>query len=243
MKDYGPESFGELNAENYDAEHDPGTTDDSVALLAKLANGKKTLELAIGTGRVALPLAACGIDISGIEASPDMVTKMREKPGGKDIPVAIGDMACFELGDRFDFAFLIFNTLFNLTSQEAQISCFKSTAAHLNSGGAFLIETFVPDLSQYTGNQALRTRHVDAKSAWIEAIQHDPVNQIINYQRIRFSKDGMRLVPLPMRYAWPQEIDLMAKFAGLTLEARWGGWLNQPFSAHSRMHVSLYRKP
>ena len=243
MIEFNPETFGELNAEDYDALHDPGTTAESVALISELARQGKILELAIGTGRMALPLLARGHDVSGIEASPAMVEKLREKPGGADIPVVIGDMADVEIDGPFDFAFLVFNTLFNLTSQDAQVRCFQNVAERLAPGGAFLIETFVPDFSAYTGNQNVRTMQLGFQSLWLEAAKHDPTRQLVEFQRVRITNEGMKLVPLVMRYAWPQEVDLMARLAGLTLEHRWGGWEREPFTPDSKMHVSLYRKP
>ena len=243
MIEFNPETFGELNAEDYDALHDPGTTAESVALISELAGQGKILELAIGTGRMALPLLARGHDVSGIEASPAMVEKLRVKPGGADIPVVIGDMADVEIDGPFDFAFLVFNTLFNLTSQDSQVRCFQNVAERLAPGGAFLIETFVPDFSAYTGNQNVRTMQLGFQSLWLEAGKHDPTRQLVEFQRVRITNEGMKLVPLVMRYAWPQEVDLMARLAGLTLEHRWGGWQREPFTADSKMHVSLYRKP
>ena len=243
MIEFNPETFGDLNAEDYDALHDPGTTEESVALISELAGQGKILELAIGTGRMALPLLARGHDVSGIEASPAMVEKLRVKPGGADIPVVIGDMADVEIDGPFDFAFLVFNTLFNLTSQDSQVRCFQNVAERLAPGGAFLIETFVPDFSAYTGNQNVRTMQLGFQSLWLEAGKHDPTRQLVEFQRVRITNEGMKLVPLVMRYAWPQEVDLMARLAGLTLEHRWGGWQREPFTADSKMHVSLYRKP
>lgn len=242
MKGYGPQTFGELNAADYDALHDPGTTEEAVALLAELAQNGRVLELAIGTGRVALPLAARGIAIAGVEASPEMVAQLRKKPGGDAIPVAMGNMADMPVDGRFDFIFLIFNTLFNLTSQEEQLRCFANAAKHLNAGGAFLVEAFVPDVAQFRDGRSLTPVHLDFRSVTLEAAVHDPVTQVIEYQYIRMTPEGMRLTPLPMRYAWPAEIDLMAKLAGLELESRWGGWDRSPFVAESRMHVSVFRK-
>ncbi|KJS27038.1 MAG: hypothetical protein VR75_04880 [Hyphomonadaceae bacterium BRH_c29] len=189
--------------------HNPGTTEAAVDLLAVFALPGRTLELAIGTGRVALPLAARGCRIEGIEASPDMVAKLREKPGGADIPVTLGDMAVVKAEGEFDFIFLIFNTLFNLTSQAAQVACFRNAASMLA----------------------------------LEASIHDPTTQRIDYQVLRITKNGFQLTPLPMRYAWPQETDLMAELAGLSLENRWGGWDKSAFTADSRTHISVYRKP
>jgi len=242
LKKYGPSTFGELNAEDYDLLHDPGTTDEAVTLLAELIGKARTLELAIGTGRVALPLAKRGVPIEGMDASPDMVAKLKEKPGGDEIPVTIADMADFSLEGRFDFAYLIFNTLYNLTSQEEQVNCFECVSKCLNKGGAFLVEAFVPDLKRLVDGYHVRPRHVGFDTAVIELSVHDPVTQVINYQNIRMSEDGVRMIPLPMRYAWPSEIDLMARLAGLELDHRWGGWDRAPFTSNSDMHVSVYRK-
>ena len=243
MRGYGPETFGQLNAGDYDLLHNPGTTDAAVDLLADFALPGRTLEMAIGTGRVALPLARRGCRIEGIEASPEMIAKLREKPGGADIPVTMGDMAEVKAEGQFDFIFLIFNTLYNLTSQEAQVRCFRNAADMLAPGGAFLIEAFVPDLAQFHNNRGLKPRHIDVNSLALEAAIHDPVTQRIDYQYLRITPEGMRLTPLPMRYAWPQETDLMAQLAGLMPETRWGGWDRCAFTADSRMHISVYRKP
>jgi SAM-dependent methyltransferase len=242
VKDYDAKSFGDLHADEYDALHNPGTTEEAVDLLADLAGAGKVLELAIGTGRVALPLAARGLEVHGVEASEKMVAKLREKPGGENLPVTIADMADFSVRQEFDFVYLIFNTLCNLTSQAAQVSCFQSVARHLNPGGAFLIETFVPDLSRFTDGQSVRVKQLDFGSLILDAAVHDPVKQTIEFQRVGITEAGLKLLPLPMRYAWPAEIDLMAQLAGLELEARWGGWARTPFTAESDMHISVYRK-
>ncbi len=235
-------TFGSLYADEYDGRHNPGTTDLAVSLLAELAGAGKVLELAIGTGRVAIPLANLGIDVQGLEGSPDMVEQLRAKEGGDRIPVTLGDMTDVNVDDEFDFVFLIFNTFFNLTSQDAQVRCFENVAHHLNPGGGFLVETFIPDLSVFHNHRSIRTQHLDMDTLIIEAGLHDPVNQTIEYQRAYIDDSGVTLKPLPMRYAWPSEIDLMARSAGLSLEARWGGWDRQPFDGDSEMHVSLYRK-
>ncbi|MEM9667396.1 MAG: class I SAM-dependent methyltransferase [Pseudomonadota bacterium] len=242
MKEFGPATFGEMYADEYDTYHDPGTTVEAVYMIELLAGDARMLELAIGTGRMALPLKTRGLDVHGLEASPEMIAKLREKDGGEDIPVTLGDMADFELEDRFDFVFLVFNTLFNLTSQAKQLSCFESVGRCLNSGGKFLLETFVPDLSRFQNGQDVAVKRLDGEQVWIEAVVHDPVDQLLQYQRIRYTPDGVKLAPLPMRYAWPSEIDLMAKLAGLELVERWGGWQREPFNASSNMHVSVYEK-
>lgn len=242
MKDYDPTTFGELHAETYDGQHDPGTTDVSVEFLAELIGKGKVLELAIGTGRVAVPLAERGVTIHGLDASDKMLAKLKEKPGGKDIPLTVADMADFDLGETFDFLFLIFNTIFNLTSQAAQLKCFENVAKHLNPGGKFLVETLVPDLSAFKDGQRFRLNKMSADSVVFEVAAYDQTSQRIDHQRIHFSEEGSRLVPLPMRYVWPPEMDLMARLAGLELEQRWGGWDKCAFDAKSSMHISLYVK-
>lgn len=243
MKGYGPTTFGDLNAEAYDALHDPGTTEESVELIAELAGDGAILELAIGTGRMALPLAQRGLNISGFDASPDMLAKLAAKPGGAAIPAWIAEMASFELGQRFDFAFLVFNTLYNLTTQEAQVQCFQRVAAHLNPGGRFLVEAFMPTRERFRDTHAVRTRKVDFDSVLLEAVDHDPITQKVDYQYIRISKDGTALKPLPMRYVLPAELDLMAQLAGLVPVDKWGGWHKQALTASSDMYVALYERP
>ncbi len=241
--DFKPDTFGILNVEDYDETQDPGTTEEAVALISEIAGEGRILELAIGTGRVALPLAAKGHRVEGIEGSPEMVDKMREKPGGADIPVVIGDMADVAVEGVFDHVFLIFNTLFNLPDQEAQIRCFRNVADRLAPGGSFLIEAYVPDLSGFHDNQRVGVRKLDMENVWLEAVKHDPVQQRFEFQRVRITADGMKLVPFPSRYAYPPELDLMARLAGLTLDNRWGGWKKEAFTCTSAMHVSVYRKP
>ena len=243
MEPFSPETFGQLNADDYDEWQDPGTTEQSVALICELAGGGRVLELAIGTGRLALPLAEAGLDISGIDASPEMIAKLRQKPGGPALEVMLGDFAEVGVEGRFDHVFLAFNTLFNLQTQDEQLRCFRNVAARLAPDGSFLIDAFVPDFAAFTENQSVKTRHVGRDMAMIEAVQHDRAAQILEFQRMWFASGGTRLVPLRMRYAWPSEIDLMARLAGLELSDRWGGWQKQPFDMASRMHVSVYRKP
>lgn len=240
--DFGPATFGALNVEDYDAAHDPGTTQAAVSLISKIAGQGRILELAIGTGRIALPLADLGHDVSGIEGSPEMVAKMRQKPGGADIPVVIGDMADAEIAGTFDHIYLVFNTFFNLTSQEAQLRCVQNAALKLNKGGTFLIETFVPDFTGFVDGQRVSTKKLDMQTVWLEAATHDRARQLFEFQRIRITGDGVKLVPLPMRYAYPPEIDLMARLAGLELRDRWGDWEGSAFDASSTMHVSVYEK-
>lgn len=226
MFGFDPDTFGKFNAADYDETQDPGTTDAAVALISEVAAKGRLLELASGTGRITIPLAQLGYEVTGIEGSPDMVAKMRAKTGGEDIPVIIGDMADVAAGagagagGSFSHVCLIYNTLFNLPDQEAQIRLFANTAKVLKPGGTFLIETFVPKLDHFTDNQMVRTRHLDMESLWLEACNHDPVAQTFHFQRVRINQDGMKLVPFPMRYAYPPELDLMARLAGLSLKHR-----------------------
>ncbi|MEM9570312.1 MAG: class I SAM-dependent methyltransferase [Pseudomonadota bacterium] len=242
MKEFGPATFGQLNADEYDALHNPGTTEESVALIADLAGRGNILELAIGTGRMALPLAARGLDVSGFDASEEMLDILKSKPGGADIPTWVADMASFDLGQQFDFAFLVFNTLYNLTSQEDQVSCFQHVAKHLKPGGKFLVEAFMPSRERFELDQAVRTKFVDFDRVWLEAVQHDAVKQSLNYQRIRIDKNGTELKPLPMRYVWPSELDLMAQLAGLSPVAHWGGWQKQKLTSSSSFYVIVYER-
>jgi len=243
IENYAADTFGKLNAEDYDARHDPGTTEEAVSLLFDLASGRRTLELAVGTGRIALPLAERGLDITGFDASQEMIDRLNEKPGGPALAAFVADMAEVALPPDFGFAFLIFNTLYNLTTQEDQIACFRNTAAALQPGGHFLVEAFVPDPGRFDRGQSVRVRRIEDGEVTLEAAMHDPVTQLIEHQYVRLSAAGPKLTPLPMRYAWPAEIDLMARLAGLELEARWGYWDRRPFTAESGMNISLYRKP
>ncbi len=241
--EFGPDTFGALYAAEYDARHDPGTTAESVALISDLAGPQaRILELAIGTGRMSLPLARLGHRIEGIDGSPDMVAVLRSKAGGADIPVTIGDMADVGVTGPFDFVFLVFNMLFNLTSQEAQVRLFRNVADRLAPGGHFLVETFVPDVAAFSDHQRMKARAVRMDLLDYEAVLHDPVEQVLTMQRVRITPQSTTLSPLVLRYAWPQELDLMADIAGLRRLERWGSWAQDPFTAESRMHVTLYGK-
>ena len=244
MKGYGPESFGERMADVYDAWYGTRraeqTTAASVEVLAELAAGGTVLELAIGTGRVALPLAERGVEVHGIELSEPMVERLRAKPGGDAIPVTIGNFADVAVDGAFDLVFLVFNTLFNLGSQAEQVRCFENVARRLTPAGVFVVEAFVPDVAGFVDDQAFRTAHVEADTVVLEASMHDPVAQTVQYQYVEITQSGVWLHPVPMRYAWPSEMDLMARVAGLALRQRWSGWDRAPFTAASRSHVSVY---
>jgi SAM-dependent methyltransferase len=244
MKGFGPESFGEWNAHVYGEQLGTRMDDetrDTVDVLADLAGGGSALELAIGTGRVALPLAARGVTVHGIDASDKMVAKLRGKPGGDAIPVTIGDMSETRVDGKFDLVFLVFNTIFNLTSQEAQVRCFQNAADHMKPGGVFVIETCLPEISGFVDGQDVRGRGVGTDNARFEIRIHDPVAQTIDYQRVVLTSEGAELCPLAMRYAWPSELDLMARLAGLELRERWAWWDRSRFTEDSTAHVSVYQ--
>lgn len=237
MDGYGPKTFGELNAERYDSLYEESMaieTRDSVAKLAELANGGKVLEFAIGTGRVAIPLAARGLSVHGLEASKEMVAQLHAKPGGAEIPVTVGDMAEARAEGSFDLIYLVFNTIFNLTTQEAQVNCFRNAARHLSPDGIFVVETVVPDLSGFVDGQRMKGSWSKMDSARFEVAIHDAVAQTVAFQRVVLSEGGTQLTPHFMRYAWPSELDLMAQLAGLERRERWAWWDESPFTAYAR---------
>ena len=235
-------SYGDRVAAVYDTWYKLGDAEAEAALLADLADGGRVLELGIGTGRIALPLAAKGVEVHGIDASTKIVDQMRAKPGGASIPVTIGDMADVPVDGEFSLIFVVFNTLFMLTTQEAQVRCVRNVAAHLTSGGRFVVHAFVPDTSRYSQDQALSVRDVGAASVRLDASIYDPQEQQVTSTQIRIAEDGIQLVHAKLRFAYPPELDLMAQLAGLSLEHRWGSFAREPFTADSAFHVSIYRK-
>ncbi len=243
MSGFGdPAFFGDRYAHEYDERHvlDPAP---AVEFLTRLVpDGGRVLELAIGTGRVAVPLAQRGIVVEGIEGSAAMVEQMRAKPGGAAIPTTIGDMADVAVEGPFQLTYLVFNTLFNLTSQARQIDCFRNVARTLTPGGLFVIECFIQDLTEFDRGQRVATRALTEDSVNMEFQLHDPVEQTITYQRVTFNAQGTTLRPLRLRYCWPSELDLMAQLAGMRLRKRYSGWDRGPFTAASRQHVSVYER-
>jgi SAM-dependent methyltransferase len=244
MEGYGPASYGDAIADLYDRFYEGVfDTEGAVERLAELAAGGRALELGIGTGRVALPLAARGVEVEGIDSSAAMVTKLRHKPGGDTIPVAMSDFRAPEVEGRFGVVYIVFNTFFALTSQADQLACFAAVTALLEPGGCFVIEAFVPDLTRFSRNQNFNVEEVGLEEVHLSAGRHDPVRQIIDSQHVLVSERGTKLVPVRIRYAWPSELDLMARLSGLELDARWGDWRGSPFTSDSRGHVSVYRRP
>lgn len=247
MSQFDPASFFDAAASRrYDAGHVRGDEDAAARLLAELANDGPALEFAIGTGRIALPLAERGVKVHGIELSPHMVERLREKPGGAELPVVIGDMArtLVDGAGEFSLVYLVFNTIFNLLTQDDQVACFENAARHLRPGGAFLVETAVPSAWIGTGNANgyVNPERVTADEVTLDVARYDPVTQLFEENHVTFTPSGVRFGPIVCRLAWPSELDLMARIAGLTLAERWGGWHGQPFTADSGLHVSVYRK-
>ncbi len=233
-------SFGQETAETYDDEP-RGDEAAAVAFLQELANGGPALELAIGTGRIALPLTALGIRVDGIDISPAMVARLRAKAGGDQISVTMGDFAEVPVAGAYRLIYVVYNTLFNLLTQEEQVRCFENVAAHLTDDGSFVVETFVPAYLYRLRND----QYVDAEAIGVDRVKldvgrHDPVRQMLDESHILLTHEGVRLSPIVARYAWPAEIDLMARIAGLRLKNRWASWDREPFTASSNAHVSVY---
>ena len=234
-----PAFFGDRWASAYEdltGGPDPASAVEFLAGLA--AGGARVLELAIGGGRVALPLARRGVTIEGVEASRAVVQRLRAVPGGESIPVVIADMADVPVTGPFRLVYLVWNTLFNLTTQARQVDCFRNVARVLEPGGLFVIECFVPDPAQF--DRGVETAAVTEDSATITLTRHDPVAQRITKQHITLDAQGMRLLPVAQRYCWPSELDLMAQLAGLRLRERHSDWTRAAFDSRSRGHVSVY---
>ena len=244
MERYEPATYGDRIATVYDVLYPPGPdAEEAAELLATLAGSGRALELGIGTGRVALPLVARGVNVHGIDVSEAMAAELRAKPGGDRIPVTIGDFTRVPAEGTFELIFVAFNTFFVLMTQDAQVQCFRSVADHLAPGGAFVIEAFVPDPARFDRGQRTGTSFLGGDWIILESTVHDAVAQRVRSVHTFISAQETRLYPLELRYAWPAELDLMARLAGLTLEHRWSGWHREPFTSVSRAHVSVYVKP
>jgi SAM-dependent methyltransferase len=239
--EYGPETYGERVADVYDDWYKLGDTAIEVALLAELADGGRALELGIGTGRIALPLAASGLEVDGIDTSPSIVAKMRAKPGGDKIGVTIGDMADVPVDGEYALVFVVFNTFYLLLTQDAQKRCFASVARHLRPGGRFLLHGFVPDLSRVERGDNVTVKEAGLDRVRLDTTTFDSVEQRIDSTQMRITERGIRFVHARLRYAFPSELDLMAELAGLRLEHRWSTFDKQPFTNESAFHVSVYR--
>lgn len=219
---------------------DPLLLDQTVARLAALAGTGAALELAIGTGRVAIPLRQRGVPVSGVEISAPMLARLREKASEAEIPVVLGDMTQARVPGRFSLVFLVYNGISNVLSQAEQVECFRNAARHLAPGGRFLIELWVPDLRRLPPGQQATVFATEPGYIGLDTV--DLLNQIVVSHHFRFG-DGNQaeLFRSPHRYAWPSELDLMAQLAGFSLESRHADWLGTPFTAESRSHISVYR--
>jgi SAM-dependent methyltransferase len=226
--------FGEEIAARYDAASgemfDPEVVEPAVSFLAELAGDRAALELGIGTGRVALPLAERGVSVHGIDLSEAMVARMRAKPGGEAIPVVIGDFSTTKVEGSFPLVYLVFNTIVNLTTQDGQVACFENAAAQLEAGGAFVIEVGIPSLRRLQPGETVVVSHY---REGYHCVAH----------HFTAEGDGFRERSIPFRYVWPSELDLMARIAGLRLRERWAGWGREPFTSESTRHVSVWEKP
>ena len=237
--------FGERIAARYDEstsdEFDPAVIERAVDFLAALAGDGAALELAIGTGRIAVPLAQRGVRVHGIDLSEAMVARLRAKAGAAEIGVAIGDFATATVDGTFSLAYLVYNTIENLTTQDAQVACFANAAAHLEPGGCFVIEVQVPELQRLPRGEKYVPFHVSPTHLGIDEYDVAAQGLISHHYSIR---DGeLDNVSMPFRYVWPSELDLMARLAGMTLRERWAGWNREPFTSLSEKHVSVWEKP
>ncbi len=241
MKNYEPVmSFGEEVAEVYD-DVQRGDEAPAVGFLEELAGRGPSMELAVGTGRIALPLAARGIRVDGVDISPAMVAQLRAKPGGEQMSVTIGDFADVQVPGTYRLIFVVWNTFFNLLTQEDQVRCFENVAAHLTDDGSFVIEAFVPNfLYRLRNDQYVDAEAIELAEVRLDVARHDPVTQLLFESHVSLSRDGVRVNPIVTRYAWPSELDLMARIAGLRLKERWAGWNREPFNPTSTNLVSVY---
>jgi SAM-dependent methyltransferase len=235
--------FGERVAARYDfTEADmfaPEVVDPIVDFLAGLAGGGAALELGIGTGRIALPLARRGVPVHGIDLSEAMVARLKAKPGAEEIGVTIGDFATTTVDGRFAVAYLVFNTIMNLTTQAEQVACFRNVAAHLEPSGCFVVEVGVPNLRRLPPGETVRAFDIGATHLGFD--EFDVAEQGLISHHYRLEDGALELHCVPFRYVWPAELDLMAQLAGMTLRERWGGWGREPFTSESRAHVSVWQ--
>ena len=241
MESYGPHTYGDRIADVYD-EWYGGAFDieGTVDFLAERAGEGPALELGIGTGRVALPLSRRGVEVRGIDASRAMVEVMRTKSGGDDIDVTIGDFAAVDVRGSYSLVYVVFNTLFALTSQRDQVACFRNVGERLAGEGVFVIECFAPDLTRFDRGQRVSVDRMSGDEVQLETSLHDSVNQRTSSRHTVFSAEGVKVYPVEIRYAYPPELDLMAELAGLRLRERHGGWRGEPFGPSSPSHVSVY---
>jgi SAM-dependent methyltransferase len=248
LSDVPENYFGEEVAAAYDetAEHDPMFAPEAinpvVDFLVELAGDGRALELGIGTGRIALPLAERGVRVDGIDLSEAMVARLRAKPGGDRIDVTIGDFATTKVDGPFTLVYLVYNTIQNLTTQDAQVACFQNIAEHLEPGGTFVIEVGLPDLQRLPFGETIRPFHLGETHLGFDT--YDVANQgLVSHHYTRSADGTFRYSWGPFRYVWPSELDLMARLAGMTLRERWSGWKREPFTTRSEKLVGVWEKP
>jgi SAM-dependent methyltransferase len=236
--------FGERVAARYDESEpemfDPAVVDPVVEFLVELAGSGRALELGIGTGRIALPLAQRGVRVHGIDLSTAMVARLRAKPGGEEIGVTIGDFATAKVEGTFSVAYLVFNTIMNLTTQDEQVACFQNVAAHLEPGGCFVVEVGIPELQRLPRGETFVPFHVSPTHLGFD--EYDVARQGLVSHHYSVVDGKLELNSVPFRYVWPSELDLMARLAGMTLRERWSGWKREPFTSESTKHVSVWEK-
>jgi len=227
--------------DTYDYQNDPAVVEPVVDLLAELAGDGRALELGVGTGRIALPLAQRGVLVHGIELSRAMADRLRAKPGADAVDVTIGDMATTRVEGSFRVAYIVVNTIMNVTSQEAQVACFRNVAAHLEPGGCFVVEVLVPELQRLPPGDTHRVFSADERHWGID--EYDVARQALISHHFLQVDGHLERRSIPFRYVWPSELDLMAQLAGMRLRDRWSGWKREPFTSDSTKHVSVWEKP
>jgi len=236
--------FDERIAKSYEAKwpnlYEPALIEPVVDILAELAGAGAALEFGVGTGRIALPLSRRGVRVAGIELSPAMVAEMEGRPGASDVQVAIGDFTNTRVAGSFRLVYLIRNTITNLTTQDEQVECFQNAAAHLEPGGCFLIEVYIPELQRLPPGETVHPFIVTPTHLGFE--EYDVATQIAYSHHYWITDGHVETLSTPHRYVWPAELDLMARLAGMRLRDRWSGWERQPFSKESRSHVSVWEK-
>ena len=242
MKNFNNATYGQKIAAIYDSLYSNLKNDEIIEFLNEYSNTNPVLELGIGTGRIALPLQNMGHKIYGIDSSESMINKLKEKPRGKEIQTELTDFENFNLNIKFSLVYVVFNTFFGILTQKGQVNCFKCVSKHLKSDGAFILETFVPDLSRFDRDQRTSVTHIELNKILTEYNIHNRNNQnvICQYHLITESKN--QLFPLKIRYAYPSELDLMANLAGLKLTERYSNWKKEMFTNSSNSHISVYRK-
>jgi SAM-dependent methyltransferase len=241
MEGYQADTYGERIADIYDHTVRPSSDVSLVVdVLSDLAGPGRALELGIGTGRVAIPLTDRGVKVEGIDISPAMVARLRAKPRGDTIPVSIADFEEVAVEGRFELIYVLFNTFFALLTQDQQLRCFANVAEHLISTGNFVIEAFVPDMTLFDRGQRVSAVNVGVQQVHLDVSRLDVASQRVDSAHVYLAETGRDLYPVAIRYAWPPELDLMARLAGLQLQHRWSGWNREPFNSGSTLHVSVY---